>query len=257
MSGANLEGVKSGSVSPQDTSISLPPAVSIERLPPGFSIRNGYIIGPGVNLTGADLTRATFAHCILTYANLTDAVFFANKMDNADLTGAILTGVKSGNITGNPILDSNYSTFIKDGYIIGPGVNLTDVNLDDVDLTGADLKEINLTNANLSNATLTDADLRLANLSGVDMSTVTIGESTTPLLPLQFIKKDLRNRSIQNVKISSLENSIIDSTINFAGADLTSVDFSKAIFKGTPGDRQKALGAGWSEWELRAIDWTA
>ena len=200
----------------------------------------------GINLAGADLTGLD-----LTGANLVGSVLTGANLTNAKLEGADLTGVKSGNIIGNPTLDSNYS--LVSGYIIGPGVDLTDV-----DLTGANLVGADLTGANLSNVTLTDADLRLANLSGANMTNVTIGESTTPLPPLQFVKKDLRNRSIQNVKISSLENSIIDSTTNFAGANLTNVDFSNVIFKDSPGARANALANGqWTDEELIAIGWTA
>ena len=195
------------------------------------------LFGVGVNSSNYTVT--------LTNADLTGADLTEADLRSVDLAGADLTNVKSGNIIGNPTLDTNYS--IVSGYIIGPSV----------DLTGADLKEVDLTNTNLSNVTLTNADLRLANLTGANITNVTIGESTTPLPPLQFVKKDLRNRSIQNVNISSLEKSIIDSTTNFAGADLTGVDFSKAIFKGSSGDRQKALDAGWTDEELTAIGWTA
>ena len=155
---------------------------------------------------------------------------------------------------------------IINGHVIKPNANLTGADLTGADLAGEDLTGANLTGANLvgadltganlSNAILTDADLRLANLSGANMTNVTIGESTTPLSPLQFVKKDLRNRSIQNVKISSLENSIIDSTTNFAGADLTDVDFSNVIFKDSPGARANAIANGqWTDAELTAIGW--
>ena len=121
-----------------------------------------------------------------------------------------------------------------------------------MNLTGANLVGANLTNTNISNSTLTNVDFRFSNLSGAKMTNVTIGGLTTPD-PLQFIKKDLRGRNISNVKITSLEKSIIDSTTNFALADLTGVDFSNVIIKGTPGDRQKALDAGWTVAEVDNI----
>ncbi len=171
-----------------------------------------------------------------------------------DADGATASGTVTVTVTGV------YKTI--NGHVIKPNANLTGADLTGADLagedlTGANLVSADLTGANLSNVILTNADLRLANLSGVDMSTVTIGASTTTLSALQFVKKDLRGKSLQNVTISSLENSIIDSTTNFAGADLTGVDFSKVIFKDSSGARQKALDAGWTDAELTAIGWTA
>ena len=92
-----------------------------------------YIVGPGVDLTGADLSGV----------NLTGATILRTKFH--DSTG----------ITGTPTLPANYQIVENTNdppqkYIVGPGVDLTDadltgVNLIDVDLTGADLTGANLT----------------------------------------------------------------------------------------------------------------
>ena len=67
LSGADLSGVRSGGI-----------VGSPFYLPTGWSLRSGYLIGPGANLSGADLSGAD-----LTGANLTGA-----NLSGADLTGA-------------------------------------------------------------------------------------------------------------------------------------------------------------------------
>ena len=71
--------------------------------------------------------------------DLTDAT-----LSGVDLSGADLTNVKSGGITGTPShLPTNWQLI--DGYLIGPGANLGFANLSGVDLTGADLTGADLT----------------------------------------------------------------------------------------------------------------
>ena len=67
----------------------------------------GSVIGPD-----ADLTNTNFANANLTGYNLSNTV---------------LTGLQSGAITGSPTLPSGFSKI--NGYIVGPGVNLTNANL--------------------------------------------------------------------------------------------------------------------------------
>ena len=81
--------------------------IGAPTLSSAYSVINGYIVGPGVDLTDADLTGADLA--------------------NFDLTGAILSNIASGSITGSPTLPAAYS--IIDGYIIGPDVNLNGADL--------------------------------------------------------------------------------------------------------------------------------
>jgi uncharacterized protein YjbI with pentapeptide repeats len=51
---------------------------------PGYKLINGYLVGPGSDLTGADFTGADLSNVVLSIATLT----------GADLTGATMTGVK-------------------------------------------------------------------------------------------------------------------------------------------------------------------
>jgi uncharacterized protein YjbI with pentapeptide repeats len=93
-------------------------------------------------------------------------------MEGTDLSDAILTTVVSGGITGTPgSLPTNWE--LLDGYLIGPGTNLTDDNLQNADLAGVDLA-----NADLTGAILTGADLAGANLAGVLWSDTTCPDGT-------------------------------------------------------------------------------
>jgi uncharacterized protein YjbI with pentapeptide repeats len=122
LTGTNLKGVISGYITGTPTLPSL-----------SWKLINGYLIGPGANLTGANLTSANLTSADLTNADLTNA-----DLTGANLTGANLKGVISGYITGTPTLPS-LSWKLINGYLIGPGANLTSANLIDANLTGADL----------------------------------------------------------------------------------------------------------------------
>ena len=174
---ADLTGVRSGG-------IEYLPAL----LPDPWRIVGGYLIGPsanlasadltGANLTGADLTGANLTGANLTNANLTGAnltnanltganMAYANLTD-ANLFGANLTGVRSGDISGTPLpLPANWSVI--NGFLVGPGANLTVANFEGRDLTDVDLSGANLTDANLINANLRRAVLINANLTGADL----------------------------------------------------------------------------------------
>ena len=116
------------------------------------------------NLTEANLSLATLNNTDFTDANLSSANFYSADLTGANFSGANLNGadfsltphfnqVRSGNITGTPVLPNGGRYQIINGYIIG----------ENVDLTGANLSEANLSNVNLSGANLTNANLTDAN----------------------------------------------------------------------------------------------
>jgi uncharacterized protein YjbI with pentapeptide repeats len=180
MTGADLYGVISGRI------VGTPAS-----LPTGFSLVQGYLFGPGANLTGDNLTGFDLSSLDLSGANFTSA-----NLTGVDLTGATLTGVISGMITGTPSsLPTGWA--LDDGYLIGPGVdlagddlagvelagvdltgvNLTDANLTGADLTGATLSGATLTGATFTDANLTQADLTDANLTGDNLSGATLTDA--------------------------------------------------------------------------------
>jgi len=197
LSGAILTGVKSGGIQGKPT-----------KLPNPWELRKGYLMGPTANLTIADLSGANLL--------------------NVNLSGAILTGVKSGGILGKPTtLPLNWK--LKNGYLIGPGADLTNADLSGVDLTGLDLSGAiltgvksggikgnvtnlpsqwklkkgyligpgaNLTSAKLSNVDLSGVYLRSANLLGANLSNANLSG-------VDLSGVNLKNANLYGAKISS------------------------------------------------------
>jgi uncharacterized protein YjbI with pentapeptide repeats len=172
--GANLTGVVSGGITGTPSA-----------LPMGWTLVDGYLLGPGANLASAslasanlanaDLAGADLAGATLTGANLTDAALAnANltgaKLASANVTGATFAGatlaqVASGALKGAPAaLPARWS--IVDGYLVGAGANLASASLGKAKLAGADLAGANLSGAVLSGATLTGAVLTGADVAG-------------------------------------------------------------------------------------------
>ena len=170
LTNAVLTGVQSGGVTGT-------PAA----LPTNWQAVDGYLVGPGANLTnallnGANLTTANLTDAVLnganlTGANLTTANLTGATLTNANLNGvgltsatltnAVLTGVQSGGVTGTPAaLPTNWQ--LVDGYLVGPGANLTNAVLTGANLGNADLAGANLTGANLENANIGGANFTSA-----------------------------------------------------------------------------------------------
>ena len=212
LTGATLTGVRSGAITGTPAS-----------LPIGYQIINGFLVGAGVNLTGAKLGNAD-----LTNANLAGAT-----LTNAILTGATLTGVRSGAITGIPAsLPTGYQ--IINGYLIGAGVNLTGANLTRFNLTDANLTDANLTNADLTDANLTNANLTGAKLFGATLTGVRSGAiSGTPAsLPTGY---RLINGYIIGPDANLTNADLYEANLTNADlqrADLTNADLDKATLTG-------------------------
>lgn len=228
---------------------------------------DGYLVGPDVNLGGADLASAdlagigfeaaTFVNADLAHANLRGASIDGDlagaNLSGTDLGDAYLGGVRSGNITGAPsALPPGWR--LVDGYLIGPGAQVTQANLADVNLAGADLQRINLTGTNLTDANLADADLTWAglgqttltgaNLSGADLANLTSWSITgTPAaLPWHWTLRngylfgpqvwlDSADLSGQNLSGLDLADAFLERS-NLTGADLSGTDLAGADLAG-------------------------
>jgi uncharacterized protein YjbI with pentapeptide repeats len=134
------------------------------------------------NLAHADLGAATFHGADLTHASLVDAKLTTGNLTEAtvtgtNLTGATLTGVAGWFLTGTPSsLPAHW--FLLDGYLMGPGADLTAASLTGVDLAGVDLAGGNLLQASLAGSNLTGANLSKANLSDVDLGSANLTRAT-------------------------------------------------------------------------------
>ena len=154
LTGANLQGatltrvylsnVKSGGIR------GVPAA-----LPSGWKIVKAYLIGDGANLSDADLTGADLTGATMTTTNLDRSILTNTILTNANLSNSKMFGMRSGGITGTQPALPGYKLI--NGYLVGPGS----------DLTGADFTGADLTDVVLSIATLTGADLTGATMTRV------------------------------------------------------------------------------------------
>jgi len=232
LSHANLTGVISGG-------ITQPPSA----LPPGWSLTDGYLIGPGANLAGVNFSDV----------DLTGVAFNGVILTGATFTGANLTGVSSGGIVGTPsALPSGWSLI--DGYLIGPGANLAGAQLFYANLNGVDFDGANLSNANLRYTSLTGSNLNNADLAGADPSFASSGgiigaPSALPsewfvisgyligpnasLVGANLAGCDLNNTNMEYANLSgaNLSNTTLSNAV-FDYADLTDANFTGATLPG-------------------------
>jgi uncharacterized protein YjbI with pentapeptide repeats len=258
LTGAKLTGIKSGKIKGNP------------RLPDGYKLIKGFIIGPNANLNRADLTGVDLTGVDLTDVNLysadlyhitsggikgnpilpyryvlingyiigpnvdlTGANLTGSDLTDVNLTGAVLTSIKSGGIKGNPRLPNKYKLI--NGYIIGPYVNLTDADLTDADLTGANLTGADLTDIKFGrikgnpilpngyvltngyiigpNVDLNGADLTHVNLTGIKFGRI----KGIPILPNRYVL---------------INGYIIGPNSDLTGADLTGADLTGANLTG-------------------------
>jgi len=216
LSGANLVGVSSGRVK------GIP-----YRLPVGFFLFKGYLVGPGVDLSGASLTDA----------NLT----------GANLAGVKLFGVISGGIKGVPSqLPTGF--VLGNGYLVGPGVNLSGADLSGTDLSGVALTDVrsggvkgmplrlptgallvngylvgpgvNLSGADLSGTDLSGVDLTLANLTEVDLSDVNLAGAKLVGVKSGGIRGLWPHQDKMPVDYCIVNGYVVGPKVNLSGADL-------------------------------------
>ena len=163
------------------------------------------MIGKGVNLTNAGVYSFSKEYQNkLKTANLSNCNLQYSILANTDLSSAILTNVKSGNITySNQInyilLNSNqeYSTQFNDnivnlppklpeeyklikGYLIGPNVDLSNAILKGMNLNEIDLSGVTLRNACLEGCLLSNVNFTNTNLYNLKSKDLIFDESKPP-----------------------------------------------------------------------------
>lgn len=203
-------------------------------------------VGPGEDLSDADLTNASLENADLTGANLSRANFtdvnlsgallvnanlsnadlvysylFETDLSNADLTDAYIYGVQSGGIAGTPVnLSVDWQLF--NGYLVGLSANLSNADLTGVDLSGKSFNEANFAGANLSNA-------KLEYTSFNNVSLINVSFANADLIYADLIDVDLSGADLTNADL--------------AGAVLQRVSLSNANLEGTSLE-YTTLGAG-------------
>ncbi|MCX6394065.1 MAG: pentapeptide repeat-containing protein [Solirubrobacterales bacterium] len=238
---ATLTGVVSGGVTGAPT------------LPAGFALLNGYLVGSGAVLLGADLHGTTISVSLagldLTNANLTGVTLGAISISNTDFTGATLTGIRTQltagavpaspvNLTGVPkALPSGWKMISK--VLWGPGANLSNLshwslNLDGVDLTGANLSGTRL--QQLTGSVTLSPGYKIAQGYLVGPRTVVTCPSSAP--KTTFTSEELSGVSFEGSQLTYCGLPAAPGAINLTGAtflsgDLSGVDLSSANLSGT------------------------
>ena len=159
-------------------------------LPPEYVIINGFLLGPGVNLSNQDLSDIDFASSTMMNINL-------NRSYGINITPE------------NTSSENKY--YIKDGYLIGPGLyynnqeynnhnfknldtSIKPIHFKNSRLIGCDLGGLDLRNCDFSNS-----DLSYSNLSGCIIDENTIFDNCNlSYTNLQF--KDIGNFTFSNLK---------------------------------------------------------
>ena len=155
--------------------------------PDGTGIVNGYHIGPGAKLHGANLEKADLRGANLRGAELTSAKLRDARLYNADLRGANLCSARlmgaklmEANFTGARLRLANLSNAILVEANL-EGADLTNANLQRADLTGADL-----TAARLSRADLRGADINVASMIGVSLNGARVDPEHIPIIESSY-----------------------------------------------------------------------
>ena len=134
LSDTNLTGVTSGSIKGVPS-----------RLPVGWALIGGYLLGPGADLSGAILSKLNLKNLDLSDAKLPLAQITESDLTNTNLSGANLNYVTllKSNVTGVNLSDTSltgiYSRTLNgtpaslpadwnliQGYLVGPNANLND-----------------------------------------------------------------------------------------------------------------------------------
>jgi len=171
-------------------------------LDPAWQLFNGFLIGPGANLSTSDWSGLDLRNFALSGVSFVGGNLSRTNLSGMDLSGIDLTGVNltGANLTGTILTDSILNQInarsiegvpiglpepyvFSNGYIFGPkanldGANLTGMDLQGIDFSGASLKATKLKTADLRGAILTGAAMDGASLNGAKLLNVISGKVT-------------------------------------------------------------------------------
>jgi len=170
-----------------------------------------------INLSGSDLTGASFEKADLNGVELTGANLTRAWLRGVNLFEPLLSGA---NFTGAWLREAKLT------FAHLYGANLTGANLTGADLSHADLGRADLTRANLTHANLTEANLTLAKLINADLDGIDqanfdgVDDGTLPGADLTRANLDAADFTGANLTRADLTHAVLDTT-DFTGANLT------------------------------------
>ncbi len=170
-------------------------------LPEDYQMVNGYIIGPRVNLSNADLSGANLAGISASRANFTDANF----------TGADLSGI---NLMRANLTRANFTSVL----LIDAKLNMA--NLSDAQFVQSTLTNANLTSANLNNVFIVDSDLfgaiaRYATFSNAFLADCDLTNSKLYNADLNNARFDAVNLTNATLSYANLDGAVINTDMDY------------------------------------------
>lgn len=241
-----------------------------------YRVTKGFLIGPTVNLTGADLSGQSLQNCQLKDATLVNTNFERGNLENCALTGsnidgAKLLGAKLNKVHTSQLVNQPASLpngwQLANGYLIGSGADLTGAPLGGLNLQGMDFSESILSGVSSrgiigqprlpSKWTLLSGYLigPGANLAGADLSGINISKSTLTgissggvittgtTLPLGWTQHNGYlvgpTAILTNADLSNLDLS----NLSLSGANLENANLSGTNFENTHLEKVNLKGA--------------
>jgi uncharacterized protein YjbI with pentapeptide repeats len=207
LNGVTLEGTKLASANLFGTAVSTIYGVPAS-LPTGWKLINdptdkaqpGALVGPGVNLLGADLSGM--------------------DLSDVDLRGATSGGT---DCTDCKLPPGWHWTGMPTGFLVGPGANLSTRDLTSLDMHGYDLSGVNFEDSTLTNVNLTGA-----NLSGAFVGGAIFDGAQVAGLRSGGVGGDLASPAgIRNVSGGYIVGPGVEVPgANLSGANLTNIDLT-------------------------------
>jgi uncharacterized protein YjbI with pentapeptide repeats len=209
---ATLTGIKTGGMTGTPAS-----------KPATLTLLGGFLLGPNVNLAGANLSKLK-----LTGLNL----------DGVNAEGATLTGVVSSGITGTMTLGAGRRVI--NGHIVGPGVDLSKLT----DLNGQDFSDLDLTGANVGST-----DLGAVTLTGATTGKL-VGTPKTVTTGYKFVGGfilgpgiKLKGKDLSKLNLTGIDLTGVDlRNANLTGATLTGANITNADFGRQEGYYEPSVG---------------
>jgi uncharacterized protein YjbI with pentapeptide repeats len=188
------------------------------------------------NFERCNLTNTSFDYSDLTNCNLTNTILCntdLSKVVNMDLSAITLKGIKSGGILNYKGCKLPDGYLVRYGFILGPGVDLTNLSAFDVDkllLFDTTTEEpdnqiiVQKTMTTLNNVNLNNIDLRDYDLDGCIAGPFLGTPSYLPETNWKIVKNSSNQQFLVGPKISF--QSLVLNGCDFDYMDLTNVNFT-------------------------------
>jgi uncharacterized protein YjbI with pentapeptide repeats len=233
---ATLSGVRSGGIR------GIPSA-----LPTGWTLIDGYLVGPGANLEYANMVNASLHDMNLAGVNFRFANLAISDLRNVDLSNAVLAGA---NLSGSDLQSANL-TLANLSFSAVNGANFSNSNTTNLVASGVDWKNTTCADGQLGFNHYDDScldSLRSVipqlNLAGMDLGSASLDDEN--FFGANLASTNLRRVTLVNVKSGSItgvpialpknwnlrSGYLVGPSANLSNVDLGGVDLSNTNLQG-------------------------